>query len=116
MEKGLSFFNKREDKSKLINERKEEEEKRKREEDAKREKEVEEMKKAGTNPFKNVLKPVYKLDENLNVMREITKPPDSLYIGLGYDESPEDNKRHYRRFYADELENIKELMGEPPFM
>jgi hypothetical protein len=39
-----------------------------------------------------------------------------LYIGLGWDEEPEDKKRHYRRFYPDELENVKELMGEPPFI
>ncbi len=113
---GLSFFNKRDDKSKLINERKEEEEKKKREEEAKRQKELEEMKRAGTNPHKNILKPTYRLDEMLNVLREITKPPDSLYIGLGYDDTAEDNRRHYRRYYADELENNKELMGEPPFI
>lgn len=52
----------------------------------------------------------------LNVMREISHPPESLYIGLGYDETPEDNRRHYRRYYPDELENVKELMGEPPFI
>jgi hypothetical protein len=50
------------------------------------------------------------------VQREIGKPPDSLYIGLGWDETPGDNKRHYRRYYDDELENVKELMGEPPFI
>jgi len=37
-------------------------------------------------------------------------------MGIGFDETPEDNKRHYRRYYPDELENIKELMGEPPFI
>jgi hypothetical protein len=74
------------------------------------------MKRAGTNPFKNVLKPSYRKDELLNVMREITKPPESLYIGLGYDDDPEIVKKHYRRFYPDELENIKELMPNPsPF-
>jgi hypothetical protein len=44
------------------------------------------MKRAGTNPYKNILKPQYRKDEMLNVMREITKPPDSLYIGLGWDD------------------------------
>lgn len=74
------------------------------------------MKRAGSNPYKNILRPTYRLDELLNVMREITKPPESLYIGLGYDETPEDKKRHYRRYYSDELENVKELMGESPFI
>jgi hypothetical protein len=74
------------------------------------------MKRAGTNPYKNILRPTYRLDEMLNVMREITKPPESLYIPLGYDEHPEDNRKHYRRYYPDELENIKELMPNPtPF-
>lgn len=113
---GLTFFNKRDNKASLINEQKEKVEKLKREEEARREKELEEMKRAGTNPHKNILKPTYRLDEMLNVMREITKPPESLYIGLGYDDAPEDNRKHYRRYYADELENIKELMGEPPFI
>jgi hypothetical protein len=31
-------------------------------------------------------------------------------IGLGWDENPEAKKRHYRRYYPDELENIKEVM------
>jgi len=74
------------------------------------------MKRSGSNPYKNIIKPVYKLDELLNVQREVSKPPDSLYIGLGWDEDPGENKRHYRRFYDDELENVKDLMGEPPFI
>lgn len=53
----------------------------------------------------------------LNVHREINIPPESLYIGLGFDETPiEDKKKHYRRYYPDELENVKELMGEAPFI
>jgi hypothetical protein len=43
-------------------------------------------------------------------------PPDSLYIGLGFDDTPEDKRRHYRRYYADELENVRELLYNPsPF-
>jgi hypothetical protein len=37
-------------------------------------------------------------------------PPDSLFIGLGWDENPDSKRRHYRRYYPDELENIKEVM------
>lgn len=97
-------------------ERKEDLEKRKREEDMQREKELEDMKRGGANPYKNILRPTYTKDEMLNVMREVSKPPESLYIGLGWDEEPEDKRRHYRRFYPDELENVKELMGEAPFI
>jgi hypothetical protein len=41
-----------------------------------------------------------------------------LYIGLGWDEDPpNDKRRHYRRYYPDELENIKDLMPIPsPFL
>lgn len=81
-----------------------------------REKELEDMKRAGSNPYKNIIKPTYQLDELLGVYREVNMPPQSLYIGLGFDENPEDKKRHYRRYYADELENIKEILPNPsPF-
>ena len=49
-------------------------------------------------------------------MREVNPPPPNLYMGLGYDDEPEDNRRHYRRYYNDELENVKDIMGEPPFI
>lgn len=113
---GLQFFDKRENKADLLKERKEEEERRKREEEMQREKELEDMKRGGANPYKNIIRPVYQKDELLNVMREVSRPPDSLYIGLGWDDTPEDKRRHYRRFYPDELENVKELMGEAPFI
>lgn len=100
----------------MILERKEDEEKRKREEEMQKEKDLEDMKRSGTGTHKNILRPTYVKDELLNVMREVSKPPDSLYIGLGWDETPEDKRRHYRRYYPDELENVKELMGEPPFI
>jgi hypothetical protein len=54
---GLAFFDKRQDKAALIAERKEEEERRKREEQGQREKELEEMKRAGSNTHKNIIKP-----------------------------------------------------------
>jgi hypothetical protein len=31
---------------------------------------------------------------------------------LGWDEDRETKRKHYRRFYPDELENITEIMGE----
>lgn len=44
-------------------------------------------------------------------------PPDSVFMGLGWDPEPtEDHRRHYRRYYADELEKITEVMPVPsPF-
>ena len=50
--------------------------------------------------FKNVIMPEYKLDERLNVYREINVPPETMYLGLGWDDKPEAKKRHYRRFYT----------------
>jgi hypothetical protein len=52
----LGFFDKRNDKSKLMQDEKERLEKKKREEGALREKEIEELKRAGANPYKNILK------------------------------------------------------------
>jgi hypothetical protein len=54
--------------------------------------------------------PEYKMDERLKVNREVNVPPDSMYMGLGWDENPESKKRHYRRYYAKELEEVKEVM------
>lgn len=43
-------------------------------------------------------------------------PPESLYIALGWDETPEQNRKHYRKFYPDELENVRDVMPTPsPF-
>ena len=50
------------------------------------------------------------MDERLNVYRETNIPPESIYMGLGWDENPEQKRKHYRRFYPDELENCKEVM------
>jgi hypothetical protein len=78
---------------------------------------MEDMKRAGANPYKTIVRPKYTLDELLNVYRESDAPPDTLYIGLGWDEVPEDKRKHYRRYYPDELENVKELMPVPsPFL
>lgn len=74
------------------------------------------MKKKGHKAVKNVLKPKYSLDTRLNVHREVEPPPESLFMGLGWDDKPEANRRHYRRYYPDELENIREVMPVPtPF-
>jgi hypothetical protein len=46
------------------------------------------MKRLGVNPHKNTLWPTYTLDTKLNVYRELTVPPDSMYLPVGYDEDP----------------------------
>ncbi len=56
--------------------------------------------------------PKYKLDERLKVHREIDPPNSSLYEPLGWDEdreNPTKHQKHYRLYYNDELENIKEI-------
>lgn len=60
--------------------------------------------------------PKYELDTRLNVYREVNPPPESLFIGLGWDETPESKQRHYRRYFTEELEKVKEVMPVPtPF-
>lgn len=73
------------------------------------------MKAKGLKAHKNVLMPKYAYDERLRINREIDPPPASLYIGLGFNKTPEESKRHYRRYYPDELENVKEVMSKKPF-
>lgn len=60
--------------------------------------------------------PLYETDPRLKVDREVNPPPQELYMGLGWDENRETNRRHYRHFYNDELEFVKELIPYPsPF-
>ena len=60
----------------------------------------------------NIVMPQYRRDEVLCIDREFDCPPETLFMGLGWDEDSETKKRHYRRYYPDELENITEIMGE----
>jgi len=68
------------------------------------------MKSQGEEVFKNILYPKYQFDERLKINREVNKPPSTLYFELGYNEThptdPKLEKKHYRRYYDDELENI----------
>ncbi len=83
-----------------------------------RERDVEEFKKSNAKVgSKNVVYAQYKHDDRLNVFRECNPPPSTLFQGLGFDDDPEDKRRHYRRFYPDELEEVTDLMPVPtPFM
>jgi hypothetical protein len=63
-----------------------------------------------------VIMPEYQLDPRLGVHREINIPPESAYLGLGWDDGPDTKRRHYRRYYNKELENVIEIMPRPsPF-
>ena len=53
----------------------------------------------------------YGLDKRLKVEKEINIPPATLFLGLGFDPSPNAGERHYRRFYPKELELVKEVMS-----
>lgn len=64
---------------------------------------------------KNVILPIYEKDERLKMDREVDPPPASLFMGLGFNKTPDEKKRHYRRYYPDELENVKEVMPRMPF-
>ena len=57
-----------------------------------------------------MIEPKYEFDDHMKVDREKLIPPHSIFIGLGWDEDEETKRKHYRRYYPDELENCKEVM------
>jgi hypothetical protein len=59
--------------------------------------------------------PVYEIDPRLGIHREKEIPPNSTFIGLGFDPEVDSKKRHYRKFYPDELENNKDVIRRKPF-
>ena len=69
---------------------------------------MEEFKRMGDSTASNIVMPKYQKDEILDVDREYGKPPESAFIGLGWDVDSTTKRKHYRRFYPDELENVKE--------
>ncbi len=61
---------------------------------------------------KNVIEPEYKRDDILMIDREVNTPPEHLFLGLGWDVDRDTKRKHYRRYYPDELENCTEIMGD----
>ena len=60
--------------------------------------------------------PKYEEDPLLNVWREKEAPDSNLFIGLGYDKDKDSKQKHYRKFYPEELEKVKEVLpNESPF-
>lgn len=90
---------------------KERTEKAKRDADDERKREMEEFRSTGASAAANIIWPQYERDTTLECDREIKKPPESQFIGLGWDEDATTQRRHYRRFYPDELENIKDVLA-----
>jgi len=63
-----------------------------------------------------VIWPVHKWDERLNVDIEVEMPPANIFIELGFSPTRDVKNKHYRRFYAQELEKTEEIMPTCPFM
>lgn len=57
------------------------------------------------------------MDPRLKVMKEKKPMPSKeLFIGLGWDVDDTTKRKHYRRFFDDELENNKDIFPQPsPF-
>lgn len=56
------------------------------------------------------------MDQRLKVYKESQGPPETLFLGLGWDEDPDTHRKHYRRFYPKELETVQDIMHKPsPF-
>jgi hypothetical protein len=77
----------------------------------------EELNKLGNaDSAKIIIMPKYELDKRLQVYKEVSAPPDELFIGLGWDENKETKRKHYRQYYNDELENNKDIFPkQSPF-
>jgi hypothetical protein len=70
----------------------------------------------GKESVKNIIEPKYEEDQRLKVDRESQPPPETLFLGLGWDEDRNTHRKHYRRFYPKELELVTDLMPKPtPF-
>ena len=51
---------------------------------------------------------MYENDTRLNCMREINIPPPEIFEPLGWDREPgQSTEKHYRKFFTEELENVK---------
>jgi hypothetical protein len=64
--------------------------------------------------MKVVIEPEYALDPRLNVYVETNQPPNTLYEAIGWDRiHNETHEKHYRKYFTQELENVKEVMSSP---
>ena len=71
---------------------------------------LEELHNKGDDAAAVIIMPKYVLDERLKVDREVNPPPPAeVFMPLGWDEDRTTNRKHYRQYYNDELENIAEI-------
>ena len=77
---------------------------------------MEEMAGAGGDTTETVVMPRYRPDPRLKIDKEYGAPAKELYIPLGWDEDSSTKRKHYRQYFADELENDKDVFPQPsPF-
>ena len=52
----------------------------------------------------------------MQIYREVNPPPKQLFLSLGWDEDKETRRKHYRRYYINDLEKVDTvLQKESPF-
>jgi hypothetical protein len=69
-----------------------------------------------TDTCQNVVMPRYEFDSKMQVDREVEMPDKNIFLGMGWNKLKTDNRKHYRRFYPQELEKEKDLLPkESPF-
>jgi len=74
------------------------------------------MLRSGIDTSATIIKPQYAEDPRLKVDKEVNPPPSTSYIPLGWDEDKNSNRKHYRKFFKDELENNRDIFPtESPF-
>lgn len=59
--------------------------------------------------------PKYEFDARVKIDREIDPPPASLFIALGFNQNKDSGKKHYRRYYPEELEKVAAVIPKLPF-
>ena len=48
----------------------------------------------------------------MSIEVEVNPPPKEMFMEIGHDRTPGAGEKHYRRYYSDELENVKDEFGE----
>ena len=65
---------------------------------------------------RNKIMPRYQYDERLKRDMECDIPDSKLFLEIGFNKTPEDQIKHYRRYFQKELENVEEVMQDSPFL
>jgi len=73
---------------------------------------MEDLHKKGDEGHQVVIMPQYMEHPRYKVDVEDTSPPKEIFLGLGWDEDRLTQRKHYRQYYPDELENIKEIFPQ----